>query len=200
MVAQEKKMQSSAVELARKLVQLPSLNPPGQEKDCIILLAHMLTEAGLDVRTYEFAPGRPSIVAHAAGSGNAKPLAFTGHVDVVPLGEKPWTVEPFAGEIRDNKLFGRGASDMKSGVAAFVTATLSHVRSNTPLKRGITLVITAGEETECEGAFHLARRGALGSADLLIVAEPSSNRPIIAHKGSVRLRISEGKDRPLINA
>ncbi len=79
---------------------------------------------------------------------------------------------------------------MKSGVAAFVTATLAHVRSNTPLKRGVTLVITAGEETGCEGAFHLANQGALGPADLLIVAEPSSNLPIIAHKGSVRLRIS----------
>jgi succinyl-diaminopimelate desuccinylase len=183
-------MQSSTVELARKLIQLPSLNPPGQEKDCIVLLANMLTDAGLDVRTYEFAQGRPSIVARAKGSGNAKPLAFTGHVDVVPLGDKPWTVEPFAGEIRDGKLFGRGASDMKAGVAAFIAATLAHINNGAELKRGITLVITAGEETGCEGAFYLARQGALGPADLLIVAEPSSNLPIIAHKGSVRLRIS----------
>ncbi len=70
-------MQSPTVELARKLVQLPSLNPPGQEKDCIALLAHMLTDAELDVRTYEFAAGRPSLVARAVGSENAKPLAFT---------------------------------------------------------------------------------------------------------------------------
>jgi succinyl-diaminopimelate desuccinylase len=189
-MAKEEGMQSSTTELARKLVQLPSLNPPGQERDCIAFLGDMLTEAGLEVRSYEFAPGRPSIVARAEGSGSAKPLAFTGHVDVVPLGEKPWTVDPFAGEIRGGKLFGRGASDMKAGVPAFVTATLAHVRSNAQLKRGITLVITAGEETGCEGAFHLARQGKLGSADLLIVAEPSSNLPIIAHKGSVRLRIS----------
>ena len=117
-------------------------------------------------------------------------MAFTGHVDVVPLGEKPWTVEPFAGDIREGKLFGRGSSDMKAGVAAFVAATLAHVQNKASLKRGITLVITAGEETGCEGAFHLVREGALGPADLLIVAEPSSNLPIIAHKGSVRLRIS----------
>src|SRR5215472_16017116 len=101
----------------------------------------MLKDAGLDVRTYEFAPGRPSIVARATGSGNVKPLAFTGHVDVVPLGEKPWTVEPFAGEIRHGKRFGRGASDMKAGVAAFVAATLTHVQSGAELRRGITLVI-----------------------------------------------------------
>jgi succinyl-diaminopimelate desuccinylase len=78
---------------------------------------------------------------------------------------------------------------MKAGVAAFVAATLAQAKRKKP-HRGITLVITSGEETGCEGAFHLARTGALGSAELLIVAEPSSNLPIIAHKGSVRLRIA----------
>jgi len=149
------KMESLTVELARKLIQLPSLNPPGQEKDCIAFLAHMLRDAGLDVRTYEFAPGRPSIVARATGSGNAKPLAFTGHVDVVPLGEKPWTVEPFVGDIRDGKLFGRGASDMKAGVAAFVAATLAHMKNGAELKRGITLVITAGKRRVARVPFIL---------------------------------------------
>ncbi|RYF39440.1 MAG: M20 family peptidase, partial [Comamonadaceae bacterium] len=94
-----------------------------------------------------------------------------------------------AAEIRDGKLIGRGASDMKAGVAAFVMAAIAQAKRGPPT-RGITLVITAGEETGCEGAFHLARIGALGDAELLIVAEPSSNLPIIAHKGSVRLRIT----------
>lgn len=179
-----------SVDLAARLIQFRSLNPPGEEKGCIEFLAAMLNQAGLEIEIHEFAPGRPSIVAKKRGSSDAKPLAFTGHVDVVPLGEKRWTVEPFAGEIRDGKLFGRGASDMKAGVAAFVTATIHETENNAPLQRGITLVITAGEETGCEGAFHLARNGLLGTAELLIVAEPSSNLPIIAHKGSVRLRIT----------
>jgi succinyl-diaminopimelate desuccinylase len=78
---------------------------------------------------------------------------------------------------------------MKAGVAAFVAATIDRAKQDRPA-RGVTLVITAGEETGCEGAFHLAKIGALGPAELLIVAEPSSNLPIIAHKGSVRLRIT----------
>jgi succinyl-diaminopimelate desuccinylase len=183
-------MSLRSVDLARKLIQFRSLNPPGEEKACIEFLADLLAKAGLEVETHAFAPGRPSIVARSRGTGSGDPLAFTGHVDVVPLGEKPWTVEPFAGEIRDGKLFGRGASDMKAGVAAFVAATIAETEGKPPLKRGITLVITAGEETGCEGAFHLARKGVLGPAELLIVAEPSSNLPIIAHKGSVRLRIT----------
>jgi succinyl-diaminopimelate desuccinylase len=129
------------------------------------------------------------MVARLRGVSDLKPLAFTGHLDVVPLGEKPWSAPPFAAEIRDGKLFGRGSSDMKAGVAAFVAAAIAQAKRKTP-RRGITLVITAGEETGCQGAFHLAEIGALGSAELLIVAEPSSNLPIIAHKGSVRLRIS----------
>ena len=179
-----------SVDLARKLIQFPSLNPPGEEKACVDFLANMLTNAGLLVETHEFAPNRPSIIARSPGTGGEKPLCFTGHVDVVPLGEKEWTVPPFGGEIRDGKLFGRGASDMKAGVAAFVTATIAQIESRMVLKRGVALVITAGEETGCEGAFHLAEKGALGKSDLLIVAEPSSNLPIIAHKGSVRLRIT----------
>ena len=179
----------NSVDLARKLIQFPSLNPPGEEKACVDFLANMLTIAGLLVETHEFAPNRPSIIARSP-TGGEKPLCFTGHVDVVPLGEKEWTVPPFGGEIRDGKLFGRGASDMKAGVAAFVTATMAQIESGVALKRGIALVITAGEETGCQGAFHLAKKGALGKSDLLIVAEPSSNLPIIAHKGSVRLRIT----------
>jgi succinyl-diaminopimelate desuccinylase len=183
-------MNLCTVDLAKRLIQFPSLNPPGEEKACSDFLASTLKNAGLEVETYEFAPGRPSIVARKRGATDAKPLTFTGHIDVVPLGEKSWTADPFAGEIRDGKLYGRGASDMKAGVAAFVAATIAQTENDAPLKRGITLVITAGEETGCEGAFHLARNGLLGPSELLIVAEPSSNLPIIAHKGSVRLRIT----------
>jgi succinyl-diaminopimelate desuccinylase len=184
---------SDSVALARRLVQFPSLNPPGEEKACADYLGHLLRQAGLEVELHEFAPERPSMVARLRGTEDLKPLVFTGHLDVVPLGEKQWSSPPFAGEIRDGRLIGRGSSDMKSGVAAFVAATIARANGNKPA-RCITLVITAGEETGCEGAFHLARVGALGAAELLIVAEPSSNLPIIAHKGSVRLRITaEGK-------
>lgn len=177
------------VRLAQDLIRFPSLNPPGEEAACIGYITGLLGSAGMHVQAYEFAPGRPSIVARAAGTGNEPPICFTGHVDVVPLGGEAWSVDPFAGAIVQDKLFGRGSSDMKSGIAAFIAATLDRLSEAKPLKRGITLVITAGEETGCQGAFHLAEVGALGEAALLIVAEPSSNEPIIAHKGSLRIGV-----------
>jgi succinyl-diaminopimelate desuccinylase len=180
---------TDGVRLAQELIRFRSLNPPGEEAACIRFLADKLAEAGMSVETYEFAPGRPSIIARAAGLGDDPPLCFTGHIDVVPLGSEPWSVHPFEGSIIDGKLFGRGSSDMKSGVAAFVSATLQRLARHEPPRRGIALVITAGEETGCQGAFHLAEQGVLGEASLLIVAEPSANQPIIAHKGSLRIGV-----------
>lgn len=178
------------VELAQALVRHASLNPPGEERACIDHLARLLSQAGLEVESHDFAPGRPSLIARARGTEPDVPgLCFTGHVDVVPLGAGAWSVPPFDGLIRDGRLYGRGSSDMKSGIAAFVVATLRALADG-PLRRGITLVITSGEETGCEGAFHLARLGVLPPAALLVVAEPTANRPIVAHKGSLRLVVT----------
>ena len=123
----------------------------------------------------------------SAAGQERPPLCFTGHVDVVPLGAAPWKKDPFAGETDAGRLYGRGSSDMKSGVAAFVTAA---VRLAPHLERtaGLALVITAGEETGCEGAFHLQRDGVLGRAGALVVAEPTSNYPFVGHKGALWLR------------
>ncbi len=183
-------MSIDAVELARKLVEFPSVNPPGEEKHCADFVARLLEERGFAVERYEFAPGRPSLVARIGGTGNGKPLAFTGHLDVVPVGSAPWRHPPFAAVVDDGKLHGRGSCDMKSGVAAFITAACTLLARGTPFRRGLTFVITAGEETGCEGAFDLARRNVLGETELLIVAEPTSNRPIAAHKGSFRVAVT----------
>lgn len=178
-----------AVVLARELIRFPSLNPPGAEKDCADYVAKLLRSIGFAVEAHEFAAQRPSLVASLPGSTADRPLCFTGHLDVVPLGSVPWRHDPFGGEIVDGKLFGRGSSDMKAGVAAFIAAAAS-VGDTPKLRRGLKLVITAGEETGCQGAFHLAKQNALGEAELLIVAEPTSNQPILAHKGSLRVRVS----------
>ena len=187
-------MSLNAIELAQSLIQIPSMNPPGDEKNVMNVVSQLLCEAGLDVKQYEFSPGRPSIVATISGRENLPHLVFTGHLDVVPLGEQPWKRDPFAGEIADGNLHGRGSADMKSGVAAFIAATLAELKRHPNFRRGISLVITAAEESGCEGAFHLSECGALGDAFLIVVAEPTSNSPVSAHKGSLRLRIAvQGK-------
>ncbi len=184
-------LHSDAISLTQALVRMNTINPPGHEDQCAHLLARLLGEAGFDCRFTEFSTRRTTLIAKLGGRPDKLPLCFTGHVDVVPLGAAPWTVPPFSAEIVDGKLYGRGSSDMKSGVAAFVVAAISLadlIRDSA----GITMVITAGEETGCEGAFHLANSTAdrewLGQAGALVVAEPTANVPYIGHKGAFWLK------------
>lgn len=176
-----------AVELTRELLAFDTINPPGAERACARHLGAILEGAGFAVAEHEFAAGRTSLVARLGGRADAEPLCFTGHIDTVPLGARPWTRDPFAGETADGRLYGRGSSDMKSGVAAFVVAAarLAYRLRGTP---GLVLVITAGEEVGSEGAFHLAGSGnALGQAGAIVVAEPTDLRPFVGHKGALWL-------------
>ena len=175
----------NAVELTRELVRIDTINPASPERPCAERVGRLLENAGFAVAKYEFAPGRTSLVARRAGSGPA--LCFAGHLDTVPLGAAQWKHQPFGGELSGGNLYGRGSSDMKSGIAAMVAAAVE--LAHQPLRKGLTLVLVAGEETGCEGAAHLARtHGALGEAGAMIVGEPTGNAPVIGHKGALWLR------------
>jgi succinyl-diaminopimelate desuccinylase len=179
-------MQSS-VKLTKELVRFNTINPPGAEGACAERLASLLEDAGFAVDLVPFGDERAQLLARIGDAHTRLPLGFTGHLDTVPLGAQPWTVDPFAAEIVDGKLYGRGSSDMKSGVAAFVTAciALADRLGRTP---GVVLVITAGEETGCSGADALADgKMPLPQIGALVVAEPTGNRPLVGHKGALWL-------------
>ena len=181
-------MKVDAIALAQELIRFETVNPPGAEEACAEHLAKVLEPHRFSVERYELQPCRVSLVVSLPGKESSlAPLVFTGHLDTVPLGQQPWSVPPFAGQIRDRKLYGRGSSDMKAGVAAFVSAAVE-VASAGALQRGLTLVISAGEETGSEGARHLAELDVLGAASALVVAEPTSNHLAVAHKGALHLR------------
>lgn len=184
---------SPAVALTQTLVRQNTINPPGNERRCADILARRLEENGFTVDVVEFGDNRASLVARIGGRDGALPIAFTGHIDTVPLGMRAWTRDPFGGEIVGDKLFGRGSSDMKAGVAAFVEACIDR-RAVLEGGPGALLVITAAEETGCEGAYHLCNQpGLLGKAGALVVAEPTSNYPLVGHKGALWLKaVAEG--------
>ena len=182
------------VELTQELIRFNTINPPGNEDQVCEYLAKLLESVGYECRKIEFAPHRMSLVAKIGACSKEKPsISFTGHVDVVPLGARTWRHEPFAGVIEDGKLYGRGSSDMKSGVAAFVVAAMK-MADSVKKGAGVSLIITAGEETGCEGAFHLAASQEildfLGPAGCFIVAEPTANEPLLGHKGAYWLKAS----------
>jgi succinyl-diaminopimelate desuccinylase len=174
------------VRLTQELVRLDTVNPTSPERPCAELLGGLLEAAGFRVSRHEFAPGRTSIAARLDAGGGA-PLCLAGHLDTVPLGKAPWSRDPFAAEIAGGRLYGRGSSDMKSGVAALACAALEVARSR-PRRAGLLVAFVAGEETGCEGSAHLARSAGLGRAGALLVGEPTGNQPLTGHKGALWLR------------
>ena len=176
---------NDAIALTRALLQMDTVNPPGREAECARYCGALLSQWGYEVAYHEYADGRTSLVARAGGSQGKPPLCLTGHLDVVPLGSRKWTRDPFAGEADGDRLFGRGSSDMKAGVAAIMLAAraFSKKLGGTP---GIVVVLTAAEEGGCIGSKHLAETRLLGRAGAIVVGEPTSNYPLVGHKGSVK--------------
>jgi succinyl-diaminopimelate desuccinylase len=174
-----------AISLTKSLLRFDTVNPPGRERDCARFAGAMLQEWGYEVQYHEYSDTRTSVVARAGGSGRKAPLCLTGHLDVVPLGAREWSKDPFSGETDGDKLYGRGASDMKAGVAAILMAAraFSGKLSATP---GVVLVLTAAEEGGCVGSAQLAKTQLLGKAGAMIVGEPTSNYPLVGHKGSIK--------------
>jgi len=182
-------MQIDAIKLTQELIRIESINPPGNEAACAHHVAKLLRQGGFITEMHSFGTNRVSVVAKRGGcvSGTDIPICFSGHLDTVPLGAAKWSVDPFSAEIIKGRLYGRGASDMKSGVAAMIAAAIEAgpLLDSGP---GLMLVLTGGEETGCEGARHLIEQDpCLGKVGAMIIAEPTGNLPRIGHKGALWL-------------
>ena len=175
-----------AISLTRALLRFDTVNPPGRERDCARHAGGMLQEWGFTVDYHEFEDRRTSVIARLGGSDRKAPLCLTGHLDVVPLGASKWSRDPFAGETDGDRLYGRGSTDMKAGVAAMLLAARSF-RGKLRDAPGVVLVLTAAEEGGCIGSQHLAALPKLlGKAGAIVVGEPTSNYPCVGHKGSIK--------------
>jgi len=182
---------NEAVSLTKSLLRFDTVNPPGRERECARFAGRLLEDWGFRVDYHEYDDARTSVVARAGGTDGRAPLCLTGHIDTVALGAAPWTRDAFAGETDGDRLYGRGSSDMKAGVAALLLAAKSFARrlAGTP---GVVIVLTAGEEGGCIGSAHLARSPLLGRAGAIVVGEPTANQPYVGHKGSVKFRARFG--------
>ncbi|WP_459177513.1 M20 family metallopeptidase [Ewingella americana] len=188
-------MNEDVITLTRALLGFDTLNPPGNEAQCLRWLADFLTENSFDVQLHHFGENRYNLLASLPGSTAGKPLAFTGHLDTVPLGNAPWQWDPFAGEIDNGRIYGRGSSDMKAAIAAFIVACMNSAEA-IAAGNGVVLILTGGEETGCDGARAMINDPSitLPQPGALIVGEPTANYPIIGHKGALWLRCeTQGK-------
>ncbi|MBS1888714.1 MAG: M20/M25/M40 family metallo-hydrolase [Actinobacteria bacterium] len=135
-----------AVELLRDLLRFDTSNPPGAERACLEFLQARLERAGISTWMLSVDPERPNLLGRIRGRGEAPPLLLYGHVDVVPAGSGGWEHPPFAAEIANGALWGRGALDMKGGVALIVAAAIRLAEGSEPPAGDVLLALTSDEE------------------------------------------------------
>jgi acetylornithine deacetylase len=170
------------------LVRIKSVNPtlvPGGagEAEIAAYVADSLGRCGLEIKTYEPEPGRPSVVGRLAGSGRGRSLMLNAHYDTVGVDEMP---EPFSAAIRDGKLYGRGAYDMKGSLAACMTAAKALADAGSPQAGDVLVAAVADEEY---GSLGTASVIANVKVDGAIVTEPTSLKICLAHKGYLWIEV-----------
>ena len=201
-IAEVEAARDEIVAFTAEMIRIPTVNPPGDcYRECAELIGRRLAETGLEVEYVE-AAGRPEHTAshprvnvvgrstNAAGAGDrgirGRTLHLNGHFDVVPPGEG-WTVDPFAGLVRDGRILGRGACDMKSGIAAAVFAVEAIRRAGIGLEGAVDISATVDEESGgFAGVAHLCEAGIVSARDVdyAIIPEPfGPGRVCLGHRG-----------------
>ena len=141
---------AAVVDLLRALLRFDTTNPPGDEAECVAFLADTLRGSGVEPEVLSPAPGRANLVARLpGGDGGEPPLLLNGHVDVVAAEAGRWRHPPFAGEVHDGAIWGRGAVDMKQMVAMSVATVGLLARLGVLLRRDLKLAAVADEEAGC---------------------------------------------------
>jgi succinyl-diaminopimelate desuccinylase len=175
------------ISLTRELLSFNNINPPGNEAQIARHVGVLLEKNGFSTEYYAFGENRLHLIAEKGLSPTQPPIVLSGHFDTVPLGASAWSVDPFTGIIKDNKIWGRGSSDMKGGVAAMICAAIDSFKESSPAG-GIRLIFTAGEESGCQGIQQLVNEMKNpGQASALIIGEPTANLPAVGHKGALYL-------------
>ena len=184
-----------AVAFTSAMIRIPTINPPGDlYEECARFIGHVLADCGFETEYYA-AEGRPehtvahpriNVVGTRRGRADRPVVHLNGHFDVVPAGDG-WTVDPWGGEVRDGKIYGRGSCDMKAGIAAAVFASEAIRRAGIELNGTVEISGTVDEESGgFAGVAWLAEHGRLSKdrTDYVIIPEPLYvDRICIGHRG-----------------
>ncbi|WP_229521527.1 M20 family metallopeptidase [Paenibacillus monticola] len=179
-----------AIPFLQRLIAVNTCNPPGNEHRLSLVLQDFLQELGMTSSISSLEKGRSNLELVLTGSGR-KRLMFCGHLDTV----SPWTsaagaYDPHGAVIDGNRMYGRGTSDMKSGLAAMLLAAASLHQEGIQLDGDLIFLATAGEEVDSCGARIYAEHNNLHDLDGLVIGEPTSSKVAVGHKGALWLRIS----------
>ncbi|MFD1040475.1 M20 family metallopeptidase [Virgibacillus byunsanensis] len=177
------------IELLQEAIQCDSVNPPGNVMDFVKIIQRTLYYYGIETEIYRSNLEKANIVAKVKGKHKGKRLIFSGHLDTVPIGEKTWDHSPFSGHIENGKIYGRGSSDMKSGLVAFIYAMI-FLKSTQALSTGeLVFIATFDEETGSLGAQQMIKEEQINEFDAMIIGEPTDNEIVTSHKGALWVKV-----------
>jgi succinyl-diaminopimelate desuccinylase len=182
------------VQLTRDLVRIPSVvrpdDPGGNEAAVALHVERWLSKEGFAVEVQAVAPGRPNVLAWLGEKGAGRSLLLEGHTDVVTEGNAgEWTHPPFAADVVDGKIYGRGAADMKSGLAAAMVAAAAIRRSGVELNGKLVVGALVDEEGDMLGVRHLCTTPIGRELDAAIICEPEQNELCLEQRGVVWARV-----------
>lgn len=173
-------------EILRDLVRLPSENPGGTEQAVVAYCKDFLEKLGYQVELQEVFPQRENLIARKTGAGMRRPMVFCGHMDVVPVSretEGEWSYPPFGGEEHEGYIWGRGACDMKGGIAASLAAAELLIQQGIELPGDVMFALTVDEEGLMSGAKAMAQAGLLQEAGSIVVCDTTNLTMKTASKG-----------------
>lgn len=184
------RLRGDVVEYTRDMVRIPSENPPGDETEISDHVSELLASLGFDVEQVESRPDRVNTLGVLEGAGGGKTLLWNGHYDTVPVGNMDyWTVDPFGGEVKDGRIYGRGSGDMKGAIASAMVAAKALGNLGLRLRGDLRIHAVADEEFFGRyGTKYLCENGYVEDVDAAIVGEASTRGGVVMARPAVRGR------------
>jgi len=182
------KVRQEAVELLKTLIGIKSANPPGNENEIATVVKEFLVKNGIDATLVPLEKERSSVVARIPGAGSGS-IVMCGHLDTVNADEQKWSVPPFEPRINQQRMWGLGSADMKSGVVVILEMAKLIAQNNLTLKKDLVLALTADEESAYRGAASVTESGLIDDAQFLIIAEPTAGNVYCGQKGELWLEV-----------
>ena len=177
------KDEKDCIEILKKLIAFNTVNPPGNEKPAAVYLAELLGKYGFHCRVQDLGSNRANLIAEA-GAKDGPEFMFNGHLDVVPA-SGDWKTNPFEAVIKDGKIYGRGSSDMKGGVAAMCSAAIRYIQhEGAPTHGKLKLLFVTDEESSNLGEHSYFAEYKPGT--WAVIGEPTDLKVAVAHRGVSR--------------
>lgn len=180
--------ESDVIPILKELIKIKTENPPGKTIDAALYIKQLFSEIGISCRIQEYAEDKANVIAEYGDQSST--IMLTGHLDTVPIGERQkWEHDPFGAIEEEGRIYGRGATDMKGAVAAYVAILRKLKENKISLNKKIIFLGTSDEEIGMDGAVAAKKEGVMDNCEFVIIGEPTELKLGIAEKGTLWIKL-----------